>query len=196
MDFDLRIFIDTYGYLAIFLGSIFDGEAVLLLSGLLSHQNYLSFPWIIFWVLIGVVFNDSGWFLLGKFKGEKIFHNWFWLSKILGKPVALVGKKPATLSFFVRFMYGFRQIIPFSIGMSDISFKKFILLNISGATVWISLFGLLGYILGGVLSVFLERLKHLELILIVVVFSTFLGVNLLVRLIRNMLNRVISLDKE
>ncbi len=191
MHFDLRLFIDTYGYVAVFLGSIFDGEAVVLLSGLLSHENYLSFPWIIFWALIGAVFNDSFWFLLGRFRGQKILSSWSWFGKFLGRPVALVGKKPALISFLMRFMYGFRQVVPFSIGMSGLSTKRFFLLNAFGAIIWITVFGGFGYLLGGVLETFLGKLKHFELNLLIIVFLAFFFINLIVRLIKNMLNGVV-----
>ncbi|MFO0719076.1 MAG: DedA family protein [Candidatus Paceibacterota bacterium] len=191
MHIDLHALIGTYGYVAVFLGSIFDGEAVVLLSGLLSHENYLSFPWIIFWAFLGAMSNDAWWFLLGRYRGGKILESWRWFGKIMGKPVAIMGKNPTTLSFFMRFMYGFRQVIPFSIGMSNLSTRKFFLWNGLGAIIWITIFGGLGYAMGSFLETFWGRLKHFELILVITIFLTLFLINLVVRIIKNILNKIV-----
>lgn len=191
MDFDLQALIGTYGYLAVFIGSIFDGEAVLLLSGLLSHENYLSFPWIIFWAFLGAMTNDTWWFFLGRYKGEGILNSWSWFRKILGGPVSFMGKNPATLSFFMRFMYGFRQIVPFSIGMSTLPIRRFFFWNGLGTILWVTLFGGLGYALGSFLETFLGKLRHFELLLVIIVFLALFAVNLLVKIVKNFLNRVV-----
>lgn len=87
----------------------------------------------------------------------------------MGKPVSLVGKKPATLSFLMRFMYGFRHIVPFSIGMSKLPMKTFLLWNSLGAVAWVTVFGGAGYLLADVLETIFGNLKKYELILAIVI---------------------------
>jgi membrane protein DedA with SNARE-associated domain len=57
---------------------------------------------------------------------------------------------PMTLSF--RFLYGLRTVVPFVIGMSTVSTKRFVLLNIVGAIVWAIVVGIVvgigGYAFG------------------------------------------------
>jgi membrane protein DedA with SNARE-associated domain len=196
MHIQLQALIETYGYVAIFFGSVFDGEAVVLLSGLLSHEDFLSFPWIIFWAFFGVMCNDAFWFLLGRYRGEKILNGSAWFKKYLGKPIAIVGKKPALLSFLMRFMYGLRQIVPFSIGMSMLRTRTFFFWNALGAIVWIGVFGGLGYLLGDVLESMLGKLKRYELLLVVIVVLAIVVVNMMSRIVRNMLKGVVNENAE
>lgn len=192
----LQTFIATYGYVAVFFGSIFDGEVVMLLSGFLSRIDYLSFPWIIFWAFLGVMTNDVFWFLLGRFKGQKILHSYKWFKKYLGKPVAFVGKKPALMSFLTRFMYGFRHIVPFSIGISEIKTKTFFIYNFAGAVVWIIAYGGLGYLLGNVLESFLGKLHRFELLLVVVIVSFFIVVHVISYIIKKIFKGVVDKNLE
>ncbi len=192
----LSVFVDTYGYLAIFLGSIVEGETVVLLSGFLSNQDYLSFPWIIFYALLATLCNDWGWFLIGRYRGEFIFGHVGWLKKFLGKPIAIVAKKPATLSFLMRFMYGFRHIIPFSLGMSKTSAKIFFFWNSLGALVWVSIFGTAGYFVGGVLESMLGRFRRYELLLAVCIVAVIILINVISRFIKRVLTNAVDVGEE
>jgi membrane protein DedA with SNARE-associated domain len=169
MPHQLLDFISAYGYGAVFLGAIFEGESIMLLSGLLSHEDYFTFPWIVFWAFLGAVLGDFFWFILGRYRGETIINKWAWFKKIMGRPVSLVGKKPAALSFLMRFMYGFRLIVPFSIGMSKLPIKSFLFWNSLGAVAWVTVFGGLGYLLADVLEAVFGNLRKYEIVLAIVI---------------------------
>jgi membrane protein DedA with SNARE-associated domain len=82
---------------------------------------------------------------------------------------------PMILSF--RFLYGLRTLAPFVIGMSPVSFKKFILLNAAGALVWAVAVGSGGYLFGHALEIFVGKIKHYE----VKVFAMIALIGLFVR---------------
>ncbi|MBK5101143.1 MAG: hypothetical protein JJE15_09160 [Desulfobacteraceae bacterium] len=42
----LESLIDTYGYLAILVGTFFEGETILILGGLAAYREYLGLPWV------------------------------------------------------------------------------------------------------------------------------------------------------
>ena len=42
----LESLIDTYGYLAILVGTFFEGETILVLGGLAAYREYLGLPWV------------------------------------------------------------------------------------------------------------------------------------------------------
>ena len=46
---DLPLLIQTYGYPAAFVGSMLEGETVLVLAGLAAHRAHLSLP--VVWLL-------------------------------------------------------------------------------------------------------------------------------------------------
>jgi membrane protein DedA with SNARE-associated domain len=50
------------------------------------------------------------------------------------------------LSF--RFLYGIRSVTPFAIGMSEVSYLRFTLLNIIGAGIWAIAIASAGYYFG------------------------------------------------
>jgi len=68
---------------------------------------------------------------------------------------------PMILSF--RFLYGLRTVTPFVIGMSTVSFKKFVVLNAAGALIWAAAVGSGGYLFGHALEVFIGKVKSYEI---------------------------------
>ncbi len=192
MPYKLLHLIATYGYGSIFIGAVFEGESIMLLLGLLSHEDYFTFPWIVFWAFLGAMVGDFDWFLLGRYKGEKILNKWAWFKKFMGKPVSLVGKKPATLAFFMRFMYGFRHIVPFSIGMSKLPMKTFLLWNSLGAVAWVTVFGGAGYLLADVLESVFGNLKKYELVLAIVIILLIALAHTIGQIMKRTLKKVVT----
>ena len=43
----LESIVDTYGYLAVLLGTFLEGETILVLGGFAAHRGYLALPWVI-----------------------------------------------------------------------------------------------------------------------------------------------------
>ena len=191
MSLPLKLFtlISTYGYAAIFVGAIFEGEAIILLAGILVHEGHLSLPLILIFAFLGAVVGDLTWFLLGRFGGLKIGERWPWFKKIAGKPVSLVGKNPILIAFFMRFMYGFRIIVPFSLGMSGLPPRKFIFWNALGAGAWVGVFVGLGYLLAGALTAVVGKLKHFGLILVMLAILAFVTFNFLARWLKKLLKK-------
>src|SRR3989344_939545 len=77
--FQIIPFIQSYGYIAIFVGSIFEGESIVLLGGFASHEKYLFFPFVflnglgaLFWAFIvtiaGYIAGDVLESLFGEIK--------------------------------------------------------------------------------------------------------------------------------
>ena len=62
-----------------------------------------------------------------------------------------------------RFAYGFRAIVPITIGTSRVPAKRFIVYNAVGAIFWSVIFSVGGYIFGTALSAYLEDIRHYEL---------------------------------
>jgi membrane protein DedA with SNARE-associated domain len=192
LPFDIFGLIGEYGYLAVFIGSIFEGESVILLAGLLANQNYLSFPLIIGAALAGSLVGDTGWFLLGRKKGAAMLEKCGWLKRLAKGPSAIVAKRPVLASFGLRFMYGLRHIIPFLIGMSPISFKRFFALNAAGAVLWV--FALLGagYFLGSTLEAILGNVRRYELTLVIIAVAAIVVIHLVGLAIKVLFEKVVE----
>ncbi len=183
-------FISNYGYLAVFVGSIFDGESVVFLAGFFAHEGRLFLPLVIFYAWLGATLNDYFWFFLGRYRGQQIIQKWAWTKKLGDKSVGMLNKSPALASFFVRFMYGLRTIIPFGLGMSGISARTFLIFNSLGAFVWVFSLSLLGYVLSDTLESFLGKLKHFEIVLIVIVIFVFACIHFMFKWIQLFIKKV------
>lgn len=169
----LTSFIDSYGYIAVFLGGIFEGEAVLILGGLAAYGGFLKLSLVLFFALIGAMASDWSWFFAGRYKGKKLIEKWPKLKNLMLKPQRHIDKRAVFLSFALRFMYGFRTVVPLSLGMSTIRTPVFLLFNAMGLTLWVLSIGITGYFFGDILEIFLGKLKRYEFKIII---FTFIGV--------------------
>ena len=165
--------IDSYGYAAVFLGGIFEGEAVLVLGGLAAFGGFLKLPLVFFFALMGAMASDWTWFFVGRHKGKKVIERWPKLKNLMLKPQRHIDKRASFISFALRFMYGFRTVVPLSLGMSAIKTPVFLFFNTLGSMLWVLVIGISGYFFGNVMEAFLGKLKRYEFKIII---STLIGV--------------------
>lgn len=183
--------IDSYGYMAVFLGGIFEGEAVLVLGGLAAYGGFLKLPLVLFFALIGAMVSDWSWFFAGRHKGRKIIEKWPKLKNLMLKSQRHIDKRAIFLSFALRFMYGFRTVVPLSLGISTIKTPVFLFFNTLGSIIWVMVIGISGYFFGDILEIFLGKLKRYEFKIIIL---TFIGVMIIFgiyNLIKYLLKRIL-----
>jgi membrane protein DedA with SNARE-associated domain len=160
-------FIKSYGYIAVFIGSIFEGESIILLGGLSAHETYLALPLVILFAIFGAMVGDWGFFFFGRYKKDFLIRKFPKIIKMTEKPRALVERRPEFISFAMRFMYGFRHVVPISIGMSKIPVRQFIVWNTLGAISWAFAIASIGYIAGDALERLLGNIRYYEFRIIV-----------------------------
>ena len=66
----LQELISHYGYVAIVIGTFFEGETILVLGGLAAHQGYLQLPWVMASAFAGTLLGDQLYFYIGRAKGQ------------------------------------------------------------------------------------------------------------------------------
>jgi membrane protein DedA with SNARE-associated domain len=142
---ELITLISTYGYIAVFLGSLIEGEAVLVIASFLSYLNELELPLVLLAAFAGTLLSDVSWFILGRHSNDKYLNRWQWLRTMSDHSISVVGKRPRMAAFLMRFMYGFRVIVPFSLGKTSISFVTYVVYNALGVFLWVGIFSFLGY---------------------------------------------------
>ncbi|MEK7149989.1 MAG: DedA family protein [Patescibacteria group bacterium] len=160
-------FISSYGYIAVFLGGIFEGETVLILGGLAAYGGFLKLPYVFIFALAGALVSDWSWFFAGRYKGKKLIDRWPKLKNFMLKPQRHIDKRAAFLSFSLRFMFGFRTVVPLSLGMSTVKTPVFLFFNTLGSILWVLVIGISGYFFGDVLEIFLGKLKRYEFKIII-----------------------------
>ena len=163
MGFDLPELIDTYGYLAVFIGAFLEGETILALAGLAAYRGYLDFVTVVAIALIGGFSGDQFFFFLGRKHGHRILAAFPHLRERAHRFDAMLARWHAPLIVGVRFMYGFRIVGPILLGMGRVPAWKFMVYNFIGAAIWAPLVAGLGYLFGGMLEAVLHDLKRYEL---------------------------------
>jgi len=158
----LESLIDTYGYVAVLVGTFFEGETVLVLGGFAAHRGYLSLPWVIMAAFIGTLCGDQLFFFLGRKHSQILLaRRPSWKARA-DKAQRLLERFRTPLILVFRFMYGLRTVIPFAIGMSTVPTREFIFLNIIGALAWALVVGTGGYLFGNAMEIIIGDIKHYE----------------------------------
>ncbi len=161
--------IATYGYAAVGIGTFFEGETILILGGFAAHRGYLELPWVIVCAFLGTLSGDQLYYYIGRIKGKTLLDKRpHWKSRS-EKVFSLLDSHQFWLILGFRFLYGLRTVTPFIIGASRISPIRFLFLNILGASTWAIVIGVLGYLFGHTLEIFIGDIKRYELLFFAVV---------------------------
>lgn len=169
MPHELMHFISHYGYFAILGSCMIEGEALVVIGGFLAYHGSMFLPWVVIAAFIGTLISDIGWFLLGRHSQNHFFNQWRWMHWISNHSVNIVGKRPRLLTFFFRFMYGFRIVIPFSLGRTSMSTNTYLVYNALGILFWVATYAGIGYFFASTIEVFFGRIKHIESVIAVVI---------------------------
>ena len=141
-----------FGYPALSLGTILEGEAALILGGILAKQGYFALFWVISIAFLTTLACDQFFFFFGRIQGAKALKKWPQLEGKTRKIIHMVRKNHLWLAVFFRFVYGFRSITPFAIGLCGISPTRFLILNLLGISLWVLLLTWMGYLFGHALE--------------------------------------------
>ncbi len=172
----LEYMLNTYGYLALVLGTFLEGETILVAAGFLAHQGYLKLPWVILFAFVGTYAGDQLYFFLGRYKGMKFIDSKpGWKAKS-SRVFELLAKHQIAVIVGFRFLYGIRTVTPFIIGAGGISAVRFIIWNFIGAGAWAAAIGSLGYLFGQSVEIFLEDAKKYEIWMMALVLSIGIGI--------------------
>ena len=105
---DLASVIQQYGYIAVFVGSVLEGETLLVLAGLAARRGYLSLPWVVVVAVTGAFIGDQICFLVGRRLGPKVLARWSRLRPSIARADALLTRYGAFIVISLRFTYGLR----------------------------------------------------------------------------------------
>jgi len=63
----LESFLAKYGYVAILLGTAFEGETIMIMGGFSAHRGYLKLlPWVVLAGFVGNFIQNQVYFILGQ----------------------------------------------------------------------------------------------------------------------------------
>jgi membrane protein DedA with SNARE-associated domain len=129
-------FIQNWGYIAVFVGSLVEGESVVFVAGFLAHEGYLSLPKIILVSFCATLLADQVCYFIGYFYGNALIAKFPSLKPRADRAFQLLKRYDNLFILTCRFIYGIRTISPFVVGASGVGIKRFIALNFIAALVW------------------------------------------------------------
>lgn len=137
-----------YGYWIVFLGSLIEGESVILTAGYLASLGKLNLYLIMLIAFIGTLIADQSTFYIGHKYGKNFIDKYAFLKKNSERVNRLLHEYDAWFIMLMRFVYGIRIAGPIIVGASGLSPKRFAYLNVPSAAVWSILSCSAGYVLG------------------------------------------------
>ncbi|MBP1126765.1 MULTISPECIES: DedA family protein [Pseudomonas] len=159
----LQQFLHDFGYFALFLGTFFEGETILVLAGFLAFREYMDINLVVVVAFFGSYAGDQLWYYMGRKHGRKLLARkprW----QLMGdKALEHIRKHPDIWVLSFRFVYGLRTVMPVAIGLSGYPPLRYLVLNGIGAAIWAAALGAAAYHFGAVLEGMLGSVKKYEL---------------------------------
>lgn len=164
VDQHLQAMINEYGtlvYLILFLivfcetglvvTPFLPGDSLLFAAGALTVGTVLDVHTLAALMIVAAVLGNTVNYAIGHFFGERLFRNpdsKIFRQDYLAKTHAFYEKHGALTVILTRFMPIVRTFAPFVAGMSSMSHRKFMMLNFTGAFLWVIMFVYAGHYFG------------------------------------------------
>jgi membrane protein DedA with SNARE-associated domain len=143
---NLPLFVSTYGYTALTIGTFFEGESIMLLGGAAARAGFLNFEKVILFGSLGVFCSDQFCFYLGRFWGQRILQYFPSLNSRFHRTFNILFRHPHWLIIGFQFIPGTSTVTPIALGMSNVNAFRFLVLDFIGLALWTFVFASSGYL--------------------------------------------------
>lgn len=167
----LREYLELYGYWVLFIGTFLEGEAILIMAGFLAFQGYLDLGWVIVTAFAGSFLGDQFYYYLGYYRGKALLRRCHSIARKFRDALRLIEKYGVLVAFISRYTYGLRIVLPIILGVTTLSPRTFLWINMASALTWSIVFSLAGYLFGKSATYFLEDVSRYEHYLIFVIMG-------------------------
>ncbi|HEY9480680.1 MAG TPA: DedA family protein [Candidatus Paceibacterota bacterium] len=153
-----------YGLIAVFLGTFFEGEIVVIAAGLLSRLGFWPLWAVLVVAFVATFCGDQFFFYLGRKRGTAFLEKRgrkHWKQRA-ERVHDLIHEHHYKILFGYRFLYGLRIPTLFALGTSELETQKFVFINLVNSLVWSLLFVLGGYFFGDFFTLFIDNLQAYE----------------------------------
>lgn len=145
---DFVSLIHEYGYLAVYIGGIFEGESVTLLGGLAAKQQWLSLSGVIVSAQLGALTSDIFCFFCGRLYGARVLSKYPRLAEKAKRFDQMIENHQTKLLLTFQFLPGTCTIVPLAFGVSKIPVARFLILDVIGSSIWAIALSFIGYVFG------------------------------------------------
>ena len=162
----LEAFLIRHGPLAVVAGAALEGDMTLILAGVIAHLGIFSFPTAIAAGALGTYIADLFWFLVGKWRGPALRNTR--LYGHVGPKVERWARRFGPIQLVAsRFIYGTRIASMVFWGLTRLPLIRFLLIDLAGSILGALVFGALGWVLSGSITVLVGHIRRVELVLLV-----------------------------
>lgn len=156
------------------IGFFLPGDSLLVSAGLLGSQGLIDVALLGVLLSIAAVVGDTVGYAIGKASGPHLFtreDSVLFNRKHLLRAHAFYEKHGGKTIIIARFMPIIRTFAPVVAGMGEMQYSRFLAYNLVGGVAWVWSMLLIGLFLG---RTFPGVAKHIELIILVIVFLSIL----------------------
>ena len=154
--------LQQFGYLAVFVGTFLEGEAILVAAGFFAARGHLDFSFVAAAAFGGAFSGHVFWFWLGRAHGVRLLDRFPRMKRHFGQGVRVFERYGASAIIITQWLYGLRITCAVIIGMSRISVLKFLLYEAASCAVWAVVITAGGFYFGRAIDTFLGRVAHIE----------------------------------
>lgn len=159
---DLPALLHQYGYALIFLGTLAEGETLLMLGGYFAHRGYLDLGGVILTSFIAAVCGDQLFFHLGRRHAKGLLERFPRLRDKVNFALRRVEDHQVKIVLSMRFLWGLRIALPVALGLTTMDARRFFWLNLLSAAVWSNVFAFVGFGTSKLVSQIVDNLHHYE----------------------------------
>ncbi len=145
------------------------GDSLIFAAGALSAKGYLNLFVLYFSLIAAAILGDTVNYWIGHYIGPKAFksNSRFLKREYLEKAQHFYEKHGGKAIILARFVPIVRTFAPFVAGIGVMNYRKFIMYNVTGGIIWISIFLFGGYFLGNI--PFIKENFHYTVVLIIAI---------------------------
>ncbi len=162
-------FIATYGPLVVFLGTLLEGETIAIMAGFLARQGVIDGRLALLAAFLGALASDQALFLVGRRFADHPMVMRQRKRPLFAKALKRVESGATFYILIFRFLYGLRTVSPLAIGVSNVSGRKFAILNAIAAFVWAAVMIGIGFAFSRTIEATLGNFHQIEHILIAMI---------------------------
>jgi membrane protein DedA with SNARE-associated domain len=150
------------------------GETILVLASFLAYSEHeLQLLWVIVVGTVATTLGGELGFALGRHGGRPLIERYRHVFSIRAESIErgerLFDRYGSATVFLARFIFGMRVLASLLAGALHMPWRKFVLYNFLGATVWVSAICGAGYLFGGHWGRLVHDLKRFDLVVAIVV---------------------------
>lgn len=154
--------LERFGYLAVFLGTFIEGEAILVIAGFFAERGRLGVVAVTLVGFLGAYLGHFFWFWLGRRHGVRLLDRYPKMQRHFGKSIRMFERYGIAAIIATQWLYGLRITCAVVVGISKISLIKFLIYEAISCMIWAIGVTALGYYFGAAVQTLLGRYEHAE----------------------------------